>query len=1000
MKQGKEVMKKRSGKSKYFLIGGLIFFAVLVLLFLVGVPAYVSSAAGNRTILAKINESIDGEVGFSSLKMSWVNKGVEINDLKFTDVGKGSVVRVKRLSTKPHYGSLLRGSVSLGKTVIESPDVEIQVGGTEEPKQTAPSRPLRVTEGQGRGVVLPIEKMDMVLRDGNLRVKDASGVGVEVSGINSELNLRGPGKSNEFSVSMQVDESDVSAKGNLKPGKGWRLEGASGGFSVEVNELDLKSLEPLLALAGLEIDAEGMVWADIESEITDGRFSEAAGTMRAENLNISGAALRGDVLRTSFADVNVLASSENGMLRIEELKVGTDWMKMDAEGVFPLEFDSFEQIAFSDADIRAEVELDVGALASQMPRSLGIKEDMKVTAGRLAGSVRSVGEGGKRTVTADMSLSGLSGVVSGKSVSLSAPIEAGLNLSSEKDKMIMEKFEVSSAFADISAVGDLSRVEYKGDVDLSKMADELGEFVSMGGYEVGGAVGAAGVVEMDKKRISLEGKFSGKDIEVVSAEGIRAGEKFVDVNFGGVYDRVKKRLAAESVDVEAGFGSASVSDVSIGFDGAEDLSFGVMADVDISGLKPWAVLFAGLPKEAGFFGRFKGGAAVDMKGEVYHVVTDAAKIDGLKVTYPGKNPFEQEDVLMFFDGTINPAERVYNIDKFELISPEIKLKWKVSQKNSGGMTKLEARGDCEYSWEGITMLAAGYLPDGLELKGERKDVISLSSVYPSGDSRKLISNLNSSAKVGFDSADYMGLVFGPTEVEVVVAGGVMRILPFKAAVNNGELKFAASADFGSEPVVFSTPGAIEVIKGVEINDKLSSQLLGYVNPIFANAVNVRGKANFDCRKMVIPLDSQYKNDIEIEGTISLDDVRLGTSDLLGKIFSVAGGGVEQEIRVHPTDFILSGGILRYDNMQMDVGDNPVNFAGRIGLDKSLNMKVTLPYTAEGKTVRIGEEDKRRLVVPLGGTTDKPKLDLGGMIQGEIEQRLEEELRKGLERIFR
>ena len=97
-----------------------------------------------------------------------------------------------------------------------------------------------------------------------------------------------------------------------------------------------------------------------------------------------------------------------------------------------------------------------------------------------------------------------------------------------------------------------------------------------------------------------------------------------------------------------------------------------------------------------------------------------------------------------------------------------------------------------------------------------------------------------------------------------------------------------------------------------------------------------------------------------------------------------------DIVIHPTYFVLQNGFLKYDNMQMDIGNKPVNFKGIIGMDKSLNMTVTLPYTVGGKTVRVGQEQAAgRASLPITGTLDKPQLDVGKFLQ-------EQAIQKGME----
>jgi hypothetical protein len=260
----------------------------------------------------------------------------------------------------------------------------------------------------------------------------------------------------------------------------------------------------------------------------------------------------------------------------------------------------------------------------------------------------------------------------------------------------------------------------------------------------------------------------------------------------------------------------------------------------------------------------------------------------------------------------------------------------------------------------------------------------------------------SSGKLGFTKAEYMGLNIGPTEADVQIENGLLKIAPFSSVVNNGQFNFAGGADFKQKPTLLKTPGPIYVLKDVQINDEVARGLLPYLNPVFGNAARVSGTANFECEKLAIPLAGGTKNDIEVAGVISMNRLRLETSDLLGQILSAAGvSGRGVDITIHPTRFILRSGLLKYDDMQMDVGDNPVNFRGVIGLDKSLDMTVTLPYTTAGKTARVGKEvEGARISLPLRGTVNKPELDLGRLLEGQLRQQLQERLMKELEGVLK
>jgi len=105
----------------------------------------------------------------------------------------------------------------------------------------------------------------------------------------------------------------------------------------------------------------------------------------------------------------------------------------------------------------------------------------------------------------------------------------------------------------------------------------------------------------------------------------------------------------------------------------------------------------------------------------------------------------------------------------------------------------------------------------------------------------------------------------------------------------------------------------------------------------------------------------------------------------------------QTLKMYPTRFVLREGVLRYDDMQIDVGDNPVNFSGAIGLDETLNMRVKTPYTSSGKTVRVGDPDQgQRVTVALTGTLDRPVIDMDSV----LDQLLQIGIQRGLQELFK
>jgi len=1027
MQAGKKLKVRPKRKTRTWILKLLLALAVvLIVLAFFLVPAFVSSEKGRKIILAKINNSIDGEMDFTTLSMSWW-KGIKVTDVSFTcgranDSSTQISVTVKQIATKPHYVSLLMGSLSFGKTEIFEPKIEINLGHPL-PKRVESYRQEPSADKKAQAIALPIKKIDLVVKGGNLKVTDRQAETIELLQINSSVNLRPPGQQTNFDIDMDVvdkgKESKIHADGQIVPKQrtGWSLKGTSGDFTVEVNDLDLASLGPIFALTGVEVQPKGLISANVKTKIKDGRFENLTGTIKGRDLDITAGQLKGDRLKSSRLDVAVKLQSKEELINIDTLEVHSDWLDAEASGVVPTTFESLAEFVKADSiySLKASFECDLAAVLSQMPRTLGVKEGTKITSGQLSGNIETSTKAGQRQIHGQATLVGLEGAVKGRAIALSEPVKAEVEITSDEAGIInFDKLNVSAAFCKINCTGSSELLKYNANVNLAKLQDQLGQFIDIGQYRMAGELFSEGEVSGDKDKITVVGSSEIKDLRLSSAEGVSAFEPRADIDFSVALEPAKNILNVDFIKANATLGDVSIKDAVLPLNekAEKPMELNVLANkIDLEKLQPFAVLFASFPKEMQLAGVAESNISISAENQSYRVVTDATEIKNLKVRYPGQKPFEQSRVSVIFDVEVNPTEKTLVVRKLRLISPQIKIhKGNFSRVSKGGKTKLQGQVDCEYDWAALGTVAGPFLPKGLKLAGQRKDTIDFSSEYPLGQTDKLLANLSTKTKLGFERAEYMGLNFGPTEVDIQIQNGLLRIAPFSTTVNNGRFKFAGQADFKQKPTLLATAGPIQILKDIQINDETTRKLLTYLNPVFANAVNVSGVANFYCERLAIPLAqplrgaglaSTTRKDIEVIGTISINKLRLQAPDLLNQILSLAGTSMRgRVITIHPARFVLQNGFLRYDDMQMDVGDNPVNFKGVIGLDKSLNMTVTLPYTLKGRTARVGKEPVgERISLPLRGTTDKPELDVGKLLEEQLRKRLEQELQKGLEKLF-
>ncbi|MBN1805638.1 MAG: hypothetical protein JW837_10335 [Sedimentisphaerales bacterium] len=975
----------------------LLFIFVLIVLVFLLLPFIVSSKAGNNFISVKINNSVDGRVDFAGLSMSWF-KGIIIDGLSFKDNADKISVHVKQITTRPRYGSILKGDLSFGKTTVDRPEININL----ENKSTI--------DASKAGYLSLV--MDVVINDGNLKLTDSKSKTVELSQINSNVSLRPPGMQTEFDINLAVGnkgsgESQIRAKGKIKPGlaiKEWSVKGTTGDLNIEVTDLDLESLGSLLELADIDVQARGKVSADFDAVMEDGNFDNLTGSIKATNIDVVGAALKGDNLKTGLLTVDVKLNSQKQLIKIEQFKLGSDWLEAEAIGTVPTTFSSWSDFLTSDSDVslNADFELDTVAFLSNMPNTFKIKEGMKITSGKLSGIITA----SRGKLNSQVNLNELTGTFEGKALSLSEPITGNLQISGKNKKISFDELDVSASFAKINANGLVEQLKYDGRVDLEKLQSEFGQFVDFGKYEIAGEILGQGTLYVRKDKITGTGTSEVKNLRIASKDDVTAQEKDTNIQFSFALDRKTSLLTFESVGAKSSLGQIDINQavLPIGEKTQVPFSMNIIAkDIDLGKVKPFAVLFARLPKETQLAGTAESNISLISYKNIYKVATDSTKIHNLKLTYSDQKPFEPNEVSLAFQTEINPEEKAINVKELQFDSPQIKIrKGEFSKFNETNKTKLTGKAELEYDWSAVSTVAAPFLPEGLTLKGERKDSINFTSEYPINDVNQLLPNLTANARLGFNQASYMGLEFGSASIDMQIRNGFMKIEPFKTSLNGGKFNFAGQVDFGQKPAQLKMSEPVQLMENIEINNQTRGLLL-YLNPIFADTTNISGIANFHCERLVIPLSSADKSQLEISGTVSIDQVRLEAAGLLKMIVAVRGssdiGG--SRINLRATKFVLKNGFLKYDDMQIEVGDNPVNFKGVIGLNRSLNMTVTLPYTSDGQTVRIGHEiSTPRIEVKLKGTIDKPELDVGSLLESQLRQQLEIQLQKGLEQLFK
>jgi hypothetical protein len=975
----------RKSKKKWFfaVIGAII---ILIILLILIAPFYISSASGRQMIVDKINGSIDGKLAIADLSMGWLS-GIKLTDVSFVDNKGAMSAEIKNIYAQPHYVAIIFGDISLGQTVIDEPVIKIDLSKLTTKEAGAKERvtpaPKAVKEEKTQ---LPVRNIDLVVNNGNFTVNDSAKGGklVQLADINTKLNLRPIGEQTTFSLNLVASEAGkstpIQVSGDITPGlqHGWQMVGTSADIRIDVNELDLGSIAPLVAIAEPNIKAAGTITINGTAKLANGKITQSRMQIDGRNLNVSVPALKGDSFKTQTLLVTANISTDEKTTKIEKLDAKTDWASMTIKGVLPTTAKSLDDFLSpeSPTELSGNVNIDLAAFLSQMPHLANLKEGTKINSGKLTADISTSSETGRKMLQTKAVLSDLQGVVNGKNVALSKPIELEGRIGSEKGIISIDQFAISSAFAQAKISGTTEALKYTVDTDLAKTQDELGQFVDFGKYKLGGQVTAVGDVGIKDKIVTSRGQAAAKQLTVAKSDGTSASEPDATLAYDIRFDSGPDTLYIPSLNIKTSFATVDVADATIPTTSLEKapMKLSLTANVDISKAMPWMVLAGAIKPPMRLGGMLDSTINVTSEDNEMHIQTDNTKITNLLVAAAANEaPFTRPELTLNADVFVNPVEKTYKVKRFKLSSPgaiDIEL-MQFSQTNDANTTKLQGTLKADYDWQAVTAMAAPFLPAGLHLAGTRKDTITLSSQWPHGKADQMLANMNAQAAVGWQSAEYMGFELGQTEIKANIQNGKLTIPPFSTTMNQGTLSFGANADFRQKPVLLTIPEPMNVLKDVQINDKVAASLLKNVNPIFASAKDARGAANLECRELAIPLSGGTEKDTRIDATVSIMDLYLRSPvlDVLGVLLR---RDLSSGMTLKPSQIVMQQGILRYDKMELDIGDMPLIFNGQMGPGDKMNAAVTIPGLGG---------------IAFKGTKDKPQLDPVKIAELTLQQQL-------------
>ncbi len=643
-----------------------------------------------------------------------------------------------------------------------------------------------------------------------------------------------------------------------------------------------------------------------------------------------------------------------------------------------------------------KVEVDKVQLASFRPILAMLGTDLTADGKLQADMDIQITDGMPEKINAKAELTEFSQTVDGKKTAIQQPVKLDAQITTADQKIKIDNVQVNSSFCQVQCKGTTEAIDYTIAADLAQTQSFAKQFADLGPWQMAGKLAAQGNVQLGKDATVVKAQTK-VDQLVVRKDQVVTPATNATADLGIRLPADRKTLVVEAFKFVSDPATVEIakSTIPLAKDVQQPIAVTVTTSADLAKLRPFVALVAKMPDNLQWAGKLDGQVALSKDQDVFHVQTDKTTIRNLIIVEKDKKPFTQDAVKLIADVFLNTKEKSIDARQLALESAAgegiIRVtKGQIQQKADKTNTQMNGTIDAEIDLAAVRAIAAPMLPAGLDIQGRQKAQLVFDSKYPTDKPALLASNLNlAPTTIGFDKASYQGVNVGATKIALQAKQGVLAISPFQTTVNSGTLDFAGQLDMRTSPMVLSTAATMPKLTNVQLNDVIGGAILPYINPIFADAGQLRGKLNLTCDQMVIPLSGQHKQDISILGTVSIADMTLASGGLLSEILKAANQSSAQAMAIEPTKFRIQKSVVSYDNMQLNVGNNPVNFAGKIGFDESLDMTITGPWAIGGRTARVGKETTGlRIPIPLSGTIRNPKPDFAKIIPDTPEKVIE------------
>ncbi len=313
------------------------------------------------------------------------------------------------------------------------------------------------------------------------------------------------------------------------------------------------------------------------------------------------------------------------------------------------------------------------------------------------------------------------------------------------------------------------------------------------------------------------------------------------------------------------------------------------------------------------------------------------------------------------------ADNVLKIDECELSSG-------IAAARAGGQIGLGNPGDVQLTgevsceWDKLNPLLQPYCGTAIQFSGSGTSPIAYRGPFSPARGE-------ASAALPFSGANVYGFQFGPGELKVHLADGVLRADPLEVACNQGRVVLQPEFRMDRQPAEFHL-SAGTLARHIQLDQAACRSALKYVVPVLASVTQSQGQFSIELDGCRIPIGDW--NHAEIAGRMIVHSAQISPGPLVQELTSSLATSPTL-VRIQPESVILfrmTGGRIYHQGLTLEFPELTMRTYGSVGLDDSLKLMVemSVPLSWLPRNAVTDAIKKQKVQIPVGGTLKSPQLD--------------------------